>query len=199
MKRQSPDVGQEQLLKAITSLLQRAHILYMVTGSVSVIFYGRPRASHDIDFVVDAKRKDIGRITKAFSTLSDEFLVGAKDIETAIVQNHHGFNVLHLPTMLKLDFWLLKDDAFDKERFRRKKRVKLFGQEMIFASPEDTILKKLLWYRESKIEKHLIDAAFVYQIQGKMLDKNYMQQWAKKHKTTKLLQELQEIDLEKYY
>ena len=52
------DIGQEELLKEITSFLHKANIPYMVTGSLSIIFYGRPRASHDIDFVVEAEDKD---------------------------------------------------------------------------------------------------------------------------------------------
>lgn len=50
---------------------------------------------------------------------------------------------------------------------------------------EDTILIKLLWYQESKIEKHLIDAAFVYQIQEKNLDIAYLNKWSKKTKNNK--------------
>ena len=171
----------------------------MVTGSVSVIFYGRPRASHDIDFVIDTKRENLEKIKTVFSSLNDEFVVDTSSIDLAINKHHHGFNILHLPTMLKLDFWFLKNHPFDKERFRRKKKIKLFGQEMVFSSPEDTILQKFLWYKESKIEKHLVDAAFVYQIQKKILDEKYLISWTKKHNTTDLLQEIAEIDLEQHY
>lgn len=191
--------SQEQLLKTITSLLQKAKIPYMITGSISVIFYGRPRASHDIDFVVEAHEKNIKRILQAFTSLpQNEFLVDSSEIKDAIMQKFI-FQVLHLPTMLKFDFWLLKDEPFDQKRFQRKQKINIFGQPMFFASAEDTILIKLLWYEESKIEKHLIDAAFVYQIQKKNLDKKYLGLWSKKHHTTKLLKELATIDLTRYY
>lgn len=109
------------------------------------------------------------------------------------------FQILHLPTMLKFDFWLLKDEPFDKKRFQSKQKINLFGQQMVFASAEDTILIKLLWYKESKIEKHLIDAAFVYQIQKKRLDEKYLALWSKKQNTTRLLKELAAVDLTMYY
>lgn len=190
---------QEQLLKDITSLLEKAGISYMVTGSLSVILYGRPRASHDIDFIIEAKQGDTGRIKDTFlSLLQSEFLVDTALIETA-VKTQRQFNVLHLPTMLKLDFWLLTDEHFDQTRFKRRKAIKAFGQTMMFASPEDTILIKLMWYKDSKSEKHLIDAAFVCQIQKDKLDKAYLKQWAKKQGTIKLLREIAEIDLESYY
>lgn len=193
------NTDQEQLLKKITSLLQKENIPYMITGAISVIFYGRPRASHDIDFVVEAHEGDINRILQAFSLLPQNgFLVDSSAIKDAIMQKFI-FQILHLPTMLKFDFWLLKDEPFDQERFRRKQEVTIFGQPMFFASAEDTILIKLLWYKDSKIEKHVIDAAFVYQIQKKNLDKAYLALWSKKHHTTKLLKELATIDLAMYY
>lgn len=191
--------NQEQLLKSITSLLQKADIPYMITGAISVIFYGRPRASHDIDFVIEAHESDINRVQQAFSLLPhNEFIADSSEIREAIM-HRFIFQVLHLPTMLKFDFWLLKDEPFDQKRFKRKKEITVFGQPMVFASAEDTILIKLLWYKESKIEKHLIDAAFVYQIQKKSLDKIYLTLWSKKHHTTKLLKELSTIDLLPYY
>lgn len=198
MPKNNQNSDQEQLLKEITSFLEKAKIPYMVTGSLSVIFYGRPRSSHDIDFVIEAKAKDLEKIKEAFKQLPDEFLKDIGDIENAVL-NRKSFNLLHLPTYLKLDFWLLKDDKFDKERFGRRKNIKVFGQKMSFASPEDTILMKLLWYKETKIEKHLIDAAFVYQIQEKNLDKQYLKVWTKKQKTQKFLEELRKVDLSFYY
>lgn len=190
---------QEQLLKDITSLLANASIPYMVTGSLSVILYGRPRASHDIDFIIEAEEKDIDNIIQVFLSLPhNEFIVQSSLIEDAVMHKSM-FNVLHLPTMLKLDFFLLKNEEFDKSRFKRRKTIVLFGQSMIFASPEDTILIKLLWYKDSKIEKHLIDAAFVYQVQEEDLDKTYLKKWAKKHKTVGILKELVLINLEQHY
>lgn len=197
-KRRQP-VGQEQLLKEVTLLLEKAKIPYMVTGALSVIFYGRPRASHDIDFVIEAEEKDVPTLIDTFQALPhSEFIIDPHLIKDAVVQKRM-FNLFHLPTMLKLDFFLLQDNAFDRERFRRRKELDLFGQKMTFASPEDTVLIKLQWYKETKIEKHLIDAAFVYQIQEAILDFPYVKAWARKQKTEHLLQKLKTIDLEQYY
>lgn len=198
MKKRLTDLGQEKLLKEITHLLNKARIPYMVTGALGVIFYGRPRASHDLDFVIEAESKDTPMIIRTFQTLAQEFLIDPRAIRDAIQHKKH-FNILHLPTVLKLDFFLLENEPFDRERFKRRKNVRVFGQMMTFASPEDTILIKLLWYKQSKIEKHLIDAAFIYQIQKDKLDKRYLEQWARIQHVTKLLHELPKIDLEKHY
>lgn len=190
-------IDQAQLLKDITSFLNKNKIPYMITGAWSVIYYARPRASHDIDFVVELHKEDIKRIIKAFKTLNLEYLVQFDQIQQAI-EDKSMFNIIHLSTFLKLDFWLLKDDDFNKTRFARRKNVKILDQYMCIATPEDTVLKKLLWYKEAKIEKHLIDAAFVYQVQKNNLDRFYLRKWATKLKINKLYNQLVKIDLEKY-
>lgn len=188
---------QGELLKTITSFLEKNEIPYIITGAWSAIYYSRPRASYDIDFVVEVVQKDIERILLAFTRLSEDFLVQAEDIKEAIIKKGM-FNILHLPTMLKLDFWLLQDHPFDRSRFARKQEVKILNQFMWLASAEDTILQKLKWYKKGKIEKHLIDAAFVYQIQKKNLDQEYLRAWAEKLGVLDYFKELGKINLEEY-
>lgn len=196
---QKEPTAQEQLLKDVTAFLTNAAIPYMVTGSLSVIRYGRLRTSHDIDFIIEGKESDSPKIKEAFQSLPrKEFVVDPLHIQEA-VHTASQFNIFHLPTCLKLDFWLLKNTPFDQERFRRKKDIHVFDQIVTFSSPEDTILQKFLWYRESQIEKHLIDAAFVYQIQKDTLDEAYLESWAKKHNTTSFLEEIAVMDLEPHY
>lgn len=189
---------QAELLKVITFLLNKNKIPYMITGAWSVIYYGRPRASHDIDFIVDLKPKDVKKVLQALQTLSPDFSFDKDAIKEAI-HNKHIFQIFHLPTMLKFDCWLLTNNPFDQSRFSRKRRIKLFEQFMYIASMEDTILQKLRWYKEAKIEKHLVDAAFVYQIQKDNLDKKYLELWVTKLGVNNHYQKIKQIDLEKYF
>lgn len=189
---------QTKLLIEISSFLDTHKIPYMITGAWSAIFYGRPRASHDIDFVVELGSQDLERSLRIFSQLPEKFMVQTLGIREAI-QTKGMFNIIHLPTMLKLDFWILTDEEFDKSRFKRKKRVKILGQVMEMASAEDTIIQKLKWYQMGQIEKHLIDAAFIYQIQEANLDKKYLQLWVTKLRLKEYYQQLNTINLEKYF
>lgn len=191
------DTGQVQLLKAVSAFLKVHNISYMITGAWSAIFYGRPRASHDIDFVVEIPLKNLEMIIKVFNGLPEEFLVQIEGIKEA-VKHKSMFNILHLPTMLKLDFWILTDEEFDKLRFKRRKKVKILDQFMEMASAEDAIIQKLRWYKEGQIEKHLVDAAFVYQIQKKNLDKKYLEFWVKKLELERLYKQLEKINLEEH-
>ncbi len=188
---------QTEFLTTIVSFLEKHNISYMITGAWSVIYYGRPRASHDIDFVIELYPKDTDRVLTALAALPLEFLVQKEAIREGI-QIRQLFQIIHLPTYLKLDFWLLTDDPFDQSRFQRRKFVQILGKQTAIASVEDTILQKLRWYKQANIEKHIIDAAFVYQIQRKQLDMSYLNSWAKKLNVTRYLKQLASIDLEQY-
>lgn len=188
---------QAELLTTISFFLEEHRIPYMITGAWSVIFYGRPRASHDIDFVVELYEKDTEKVLVDLRSLPNEYSVQSEAVRLAL-KGDLLFQIIHLPTYLKLDFWLLTNDSFDQSRFLRRQRVQIFGQRVAIASMEDTILQKLRWYKEAPIEKHLVDAAFVYQMQTENLDQRYLARWAKRLDVTKFLKKLQTIDLGKY-
>ena len=191
------EIDQANLLIAISSFLEKHKIPYMLTGALTAVYYGRPRASHDIDFIVEIKKSDIKRVTDIFKNLSSEYLVQPDSIEEAVTKKTM-FNVIYLPTYTKLDFWLLTNTSFDQERFKRRKKVKLLGKNMVLSTAEDTIIQKLLWYKDSEIEKHIVDAAFTYQIQNKRLDKKYLIRWITKLNLTNNFRKLDKIDLDKY-
>lgn len=188
---------QAKLLKEVAFFLENQQIPYMITGAWSAIYYGRPRASHDIDFVVELKPQDLQKTADVFKKIPEDFLVQPDSIKEAI-KDKSMFNIIHLATALKLDFWVLTDEEFDKVRFKRKIKVNILNQIMEMASAEDTIIQKLRWYKLGPIEKHLVDAAFVYQIQRKNLDLKYLEKWIKELNLTKYYQKLDKINLEDY-
>ncbi len=191
------ETDQAELLKTITSLLNKYRIPYMITGAWSVIYYGRPRASHDIDFVVDLKKEEVETFIKALQTLPSDFSYDVNGIKDSVTRRNI-FQILHLPTYLKFDCWLLQNNPFDRSRFSRRMRVKLLEHYMYIASMEDTILQKLRWYKEARIEKHIVDAAFVFQVQKKNLDKKYLELWVRRLAVRRYYREMLKIDLDKY-
>lgn len=189
---------QKDLLKIVAHWLEEARLAYMITGAWSVIYYGRVRTSHDLDFLVEIKPADISKIVNLIKKEGAEFLFQEDAIEAAI-ENSTMFNVIYLPTMDKIDFWVLNNEDHDKARLGRKVKVEAWGQIMWLSSPEDTIVQKLVWYGKSRIEKHLIDAAFVWQIQKPKLDVEYISKWAKKLDLEKYVPELDNVNLEEHY
>ena len=62
--------SQKELLIEISQLLARLKIPYMITGAWNVIYYGRPRASHDIDFIIELNSNKAEELIEDFSKQS---------------------------------------------------------------------------------------------------------------------------------
>ena len=60
------------------------------------------------------------------------------------------------------------------------------------------LLKVISSLFENNKIPYLIDAAFIYQMQEKKLDFNYLNKWTKILKVEKYLKKLAKIELEKY-
>lgn len=81
------------------------------------------------------------------------------------------FNLINLKEGDKVDFWILTDDPFDKSRFSRRITEEFMGIKLLVSTPEDTILAKLKWAKESGgSEKQFIDALRVYEVQYGKID-----------------------------
>lgn len=176
---------QEDLLVKVIDKINSLNIPYMITGGIAVIFFGKPRLTHDFDIVVEIQSNQIRGIVETFEK---DFYISSESIQEAI-EHHSMFNIIHFDSGIKIDFWMLRNDAFDMKRFERRQRHIYSGREIVFSSSEDTILKKLLWYKESDIEKHLEDAGGILQLQQN-LDLDYLKEWAKKLTVGTLLDEL---------
>jgi hypothetical protein len=68
----------------------------------------------------------------------------------------------------------------------------LTDRAVSFASPEDVILKKMVYYQEGGSEKHLRDIAGILRIQGAALESKYVEDWAKRLGLTSVWQVIQE-------
>ncbi len=101
------------------------------------------------------------------------------------------FNLLDIDTGEKVDFWLLTKEPFDQSRFTRRRTSMLGGLDVSVSSPEDTILAKLRWCQMSGgSEKQFGDALHVYELQGELLDRDYLDRWAAELSVSALLDRL---------
>ena len=172
----------EAVTLKVVEILNRINIPYLVTGALSVVYYGEPRTTHDIDLVVQIKEKDISTIIKNFQ---DDFFISEESIRASIREGGM-FNAVHKDTNFKVDFWILGADEFSSERFTRRIQTKILGTTMYLPTEEDVIINKLEWFKMSDIDKHYFDALGIYRIQGEKLDKEYINYWCKKKSTLKI-------------
>ncbi len=167
---------QPKLLTKVVSVLNENKIDYMLTGSLVSSIQGEPRATHDVDIVVNIEKAAIPVLTKAF--MPPDYYLSASAMEEAI-QHKSMFNLLDTTEGDKAGFWVLTDEPFDQSRFARKYEETMLGVAMKISAPEDTILMKLRWAKLSGgSEKQFMDALRVYEIQYAHLDLSYMETWA---------------------
>ena len=140
---------------------------YMVTGSMALNFYALPRTTRDIDIVVDVAPADRRFLIKV---LVEDFEADADVIRDAL-QRNEIFNVL-TPSFVKIDV-ISRDRQMDHERvFQRRNTFTLRDQQVKVISPEDLVLAKLYWARESKSEMQFRDIRNL--LAGADIDREYI-------------------------
>ena len=157
--------------------LNRAGIRYVVTGSVAAIFYGEPRLTHDVDFVVFLSDADIDALAKLFPA-ADFYLPPLETISAETRREQRGhFNIIHFETGFKADLYLTGRDELNAWAFKSRRSVQLEGEPVVLAPAEYVIVRKLEYYREGGSEKHLRDIRSMLAVSGDQLDRPSLHDW----------------------
>jgi hypothetical protein len=179
-------MNERDLLIDCLRRLNRAGVTYYLTGSMASNYWGIPRTTHDLDFVVQLPISAVATIVREFSP---EFYIDEGAVRAAY-QPPHQFNAIDTRSALKVDFWLPKPEPFDREMLKRRVRVTLFGELAWIATAEDVILHKLLWNHITPSDRQLGDAAGIVAVQANALDDRYLKQWARELELSPSLERL---------
>lgn len=170
------------VLKEVTARLEAGGMAYMLTGSVALNYYAEPRMTRDIDLVVALQSGDAARIRELFGR--DYYLPGA-DLEHALA-TAGMFNIVHLESVVKVDFIVRKNEPYRETEFARRTLVDLPGFQVWIASREDLIPSKLIWPSDSGSDLQLRD---VKNLLAADADQQYLRDWAGRLEVGRLLEE----------
>lgn len=172
-------INLEKLLLKTVSVLDKLKIDYFVTGGFAISVWGKPRTTADIDIVVKLIELKIMPLTKLLKKISKD---GYVDEDTArdAARRKGEFNFIDPDTGLKFDFWVVKENEETKNEFNRRIVKEINSRKVYFISPEDLILNKLKWYKQTDSTRHTEDIDSIFKISGKKLDKKYLEQRAEK-------------------
>lgn len=185
--------GQRDILLQIAGLMEEYKIPYLLTGSFAVSYYGFPRATHDIDFVVEIHQDGKERILALLKRL-DQGYDYDESLVVKAVENFRQFDVFHFDSGIKIDFWIRSQNEFELNKFQRIQTIRIGDKNISAVSAEDLILTKLEWCQEVRSERHLRDCAGIIKIRQSELDWKYLNLWAKKLGVARLLAEVKRVD-----
>jgi len=164
---------QLEFLKEIARRLDSAGIGYMVTGSMAAVLYACPRMTRDIDLVVECSPDDSETIVGLFES---DCYVDAETVRDAVAARTM-FNVIHTEWIIKADFIVRKSEAYREVEFGRRQRLDVEGTSVWVVAPEDLILSKLRWSKDTGSALQRDDARAIAS-SARDLDWAYLEKWA---------------------
>lgn len=178
----------ERALEPVGRAFDALGVAYRVGGSVASSALGTARSTLDIDLVADLAQEHVAELVRM---LEPDYYIDASMIRDAIYRCD-SFNIIHLATMMKIDVFVLKRRAFDREAFSRVVMEPIGEDEsrrFPLTTAEDIILHKLEWFRlgGGASKRQWEDVLGVLRLQGGALDYAYLSRWAEEISVADLL------------
>jgi len=167
-------------LQLVIEALEAAGIEYLIGGAIAEWAWGEPRATQDVDLVINLPIEAVGKLSKELEKRN--MLVPAEIILDTLLEDRADIpiNAIHIYSGLKADLYLVRpEDKLRLIAFQRRQRVDYgppIGQVYIH-SPEDLILYKLIYFGLSRQPKHPRDIAAILRAKKDQLDREYLEEW----------------------
>lgn len=160
----------EDVFKKVVSFLNKEKTEYLIIGGIAAGALGEPRLTADVDIDIFLDRPEIPEFLKKLK------MAGFKvEIKTCQRQaESRGVFQIYCGDF-HVDFIIASIDL-EREAFRRKQIIKLYGLKVFFPTPEDFILLKIIPGRP----QDMLDADRVVIRHKDKLDKKYLLSWAQR-------------------
>src|SRR5205823_307472 len=139
----------------------------MVIGAFALSAWGRPRATLDLDFIIQASEVPESLIG-IFTALGVRYDKEGDRYNPMIRAFHKRFRSGRIPVDI-----LLSRDKHDLAAFARRRKKRFEGKYLWFPSAEDFLIQKLKVGRP----QDFVDAAAIVERMGPGLDRKYLGGW----------------------
>ena len=163
-----------RILRLLVESMEELGIGYMLTGSLASSFHGDPRATQDIDLVIDGERRALDALGARLR--ESGFYADAEAIKHAS-EVRGVFNAIDQSSGWKVDFILLKDRPFSRSEFDGRVSVEVAGLSLSLVRPDDMVVAKLEWAKLGESDRQLRDVLGILMVQGPVLDRVRIERW----------------------
>ena len=167
-------------LRLVIEALNAAGVEYLIGGAIAQWAWGEPRATQDLDLVVNIPIKSVNKLSKELE--KRDMLIPAEIILDNILEDRADIpiNAIHMHSGLKADLYPVREgDELRQSAFQRREQVD-YGPpigKVYIHSPEDLILYKLIYFGLCQQSRHSRDIAAILKSKKNELDLGYIEQW----------------------
>jgi len=161
-------------LKRVVEILDKAGVQYMLTGSLAAAYYAVPRATQDIDLVLETEAEGVERLVEG---LQAEGWYVDKDAALEALRGRGQFNTIDPDSGWKADFLVRKERPYSLEEFGRRQRISILGVDVAVASVEDVLISKLEWANLGDSALQRRDVVQLLERTWTRLDHTYLERW----------------------
>lgn len=125
----------------VTAAFERLGVRYLLGGSLASTAMGEPRATLDVDLVADLSPATVMPWIEA---LGAEFAIDAAWARDEVAR-HGSFQLLHLPSLLRIDLFVPPWEGVHLWKWQRRRRLDVGdGIELDVTAPEGIVVQKLV-------------------------------------------------------
>lgn len=160
------------LATGIAAILDRLGIRYVIGGSVASSIWGEPRATIDLDLMIEADEPSAASLAKA---MREEYYVD-EDSAVAAIREQSSFNAIHYETSMKIDFFIAEEGELSRSQLSRRRAIEIGGVSLFFYAPEDLLVRKLMWFRMGgeQSERQWRDIVGILRVSSELIDREYL-------------------------
>jgi hypothetical protein len=163
-------------LSLVVRVLDDAGIPHMLTGSMAAAYYSSPRATQDLDLVIEPTAAQVDVLIERFVA---EGLYVSPEAAHEALGSHGQFNFIDPASGWKADLILRRERPFSTTEFGRRAEATVLGVAIALTTLEDLIIAKLEWSELDHSELQRRDLAQLVEHAGPALDRTYIDEWVR--------------------
>ncbi len=174
----------DDVLRIAEDVLRASRVEHVFVGGVTVLAFGIPRTTTDVDVIAVIEARQIPKIVAGFQRSG--FFASSQDLHDALVEGGH-VTIHDTRSTYRIDL-VPASTAAHRETLKGKRRIAWRRRRLPLAAPEHTIVVKLRWGSDQDLE----DALGIYVRQKETLNFRAMRDFARRHGVTRELKDLEE-------